>query len=77
MFGSRQPFSISDQRTDMRPRLTSMHRMGRMCPHPSPLPEGEGTLLLGAADGGGFALGGERVGVDGCVVGFGDFGKLH
>ena len=43
----------------------------------SPLPEGEGTLTLWAADGGGFALGGERVGEDGCVVGFGGFGKLH
>ena len=39
--------------------------------------EGEGTLKLGAADGGGFALGGERVGVDGRVVDGGGFGKLH
>ena len=76
MFDSRQPSSISDQRTDMRPRLTSMHRMGRICPHPSPLPEGEGTLMLGAADGGVFALGGERVGVDGRVVDCCGIGEL-
>ena len=46
-------------------------------PHPSPLPGGEGTLRLGAADGGVFALAGERVGEDGGVVGFGGFGKLR
>ena len=38
--------------------------------------EGEGTLRLGAADGGGFALGGERVGVDGDVVGGGGLGEM-
>ena len=46
------------------------------CPHASSLPEGEGTLRLGAADGGGFALGGERVGVDGDVVGGGGLGEM-
>ena len=46
------------------------------CPHPSPLPEGEGTLRLWAADGGVFALGGEWVGEDGGVVGGGGIGEL-
>ena len=49
---------------------------GRICPHPSPHPEGEGTLMLGAADCGGFALGGEWVGVDGGVVGCCGIGEL-
>ena len=45
-------------------------------PHPSPLPLGEGTLGLWAADGGIFVLGGEWVGEDGGVVGGGGIGEL-
>ena len=46
-------------------------------PHPSPLPGGEGTLRLWAANGWRAELASERVGEDGGVVGGGGFGKLH